>query len=96
MFDVASKYGPYLDRTNRKRNSRLYLLLLNLEKYVNGAAIEIRRLNRTRRAIGRKLQNASRGNTMRNIEKKDHSLTYLAVDTHCFFVFLTRFINSHW
>lgn len=90
MFDVASKYGPYLDRTNRKKNLRLFLLLLNLEKYVNGAAIEIRRLNRARRAIGRKLQSVFRENTLRNIEKKDHSLTYLAVDTHSFFVFVDK------
>lgn len=84
MFDVASKYGPHLVRTNRKKNSRLLLLLLNLEKYVNGVAIEVRRLNRARREIHKKLQNASRGNTPRNLEKKDHSLTYLVVDTHSF------------
>lgn len=90
MFDVASKYGPYLDRTNRKKNSRLFILLLNLEKYINGAAIEIRRLNRARRAIDRRMQDVFRGNTLRNIEKKDHSLTYLAIDTHSFFVFVDK------
>ena len=90
MFDVASKYGLYLDKTNQKRNLRLFLLLLNLEKYVNGAAIEVRRLNRTRRVINRRMQDLFRGNTARNIEKKDHSLTYLAVDTHSFFVFVDK------
>lgn len=90
MFDVASKYGLYLDKTNQKRNLRLFLLLQNLEKYVNGAAIEVRRLNRTRQTINRRMQDLFRGNTTRNIEKKDHSLTYLAVDTHSFFVFVDK------
>jgi len=90
VFDVASKYGPYLDRTNQKKNLRLFILLLNLEKYVNGAAIEIKRLNRARRAIDRKMQDVFKGNIRRNLEKKDHSLTYLAVDTHSFFVFVDK------
>ena len=96
MFDVASKYGSYLDRTNRKRNLRLFILLLNLEKYVNGAKIQARRLNRVRRAINRNLQRIARENTMRNMKKKDHSLTYLVVDTHSFFVFVDKVRKLLW
>jgi len=87
MFDLASKYGLYLDRKNPQKNLRLFLLLSNLEKYVNGAAIEVRRLNRARGAIEKELHNTFRGDT---IKKKNHHLTYLAVDTHSFFVFVDK------
>lgn len=81
MFDVASKYCFSLDK-NPKKSLRLFLLLSNLEKYVNGAIIEMRRLNRARRAISKKVESRRLG--------KDNHLTYLANDTHFYFICIDK------
>ena len=76
MFDVALEYIFYLDGDEEKA-MRLGLLLVFLEKYVNGATIEMRRLNRTRRSRERKYADImSDGKT-----KKDFYGTYQFVDS---------------
>jgi hypothetical protein len=50
MFDLASKYTFIFD------NIQTYLLLSLVEEYVNGAEIQIRRIDRNRRAILKTLQ----------------------------------------
>ena len=50
MFDIASKYYLYL-HDDRDKSIRLFLLLSSLERYVNGAIIEMRRLERARKAL---------------------------------------------
>lgn len=77
MFDLASNYDFSWDKDSKK-SFRCFLLLINLEKYVNGAIIEMRRLNRVRKAISKKVGGRRLG--------KDNHLTYLAIDTHFYFI----------
>lgn len=87
MFDLATKYCFHLDKNNTK-SLELFLLLHSLEKYVNGAIIEMNRLEKTRKNITKKLSNLSQDiNTPR---KKDFQLTYLACDTHFFFICIDK------
>lgn len=86
MFDLASEYVFSLDRKNRERNMRAFLLLHNLENYVNGAIIEMDRLNRIRKAIERDLQKA----ITQLPRKKNFNLTYLANDIHFYFVCIDK------
>lgn len=87
MFDSATKYCFHLDKDNTK-SLELFLLLYSLEKYVNGAIIEMSRLEKTRKNITKKLSNLRQ-----NIDapiKKDFQLTYLACDTHFFFICIDK------
>ncbi len=86
MFDLASKYSFSLDK-NREKAMRCFLLLYNLEKYVNGAIIEMERLIKIRKKIREKLQKALSAELPR---KKDFNLTYLANDTHFYFVCIDK------
>ncbi len=87
MFDLATKYCFHLDKDSGK-SLELFLLLDSLEKYVNGAIIEMNRLEKTRRGITKRLSNLGRhGNIPK---KKDFQLTYLACDTHFFFICIDK------
>lgn len=50
MYDLAGRYCFHLDQDGTK-DGELFLLLLSLEDYVNGAIIEMSRLERTRRRL---------------------------------------------
>ena len=87
MFDLATKYCFHLDKDNTK-SLELFLLLHSLEKYVNGAIIEMNRLEKTRKNITKKLSKLRQ-----NIDtprKKDFQLTYLACDTHFYFICIDK------
>lgn len=81
MFDLASDYCFSLDK-DTKKSVKYFLLLSNLEKNVNGAIIEMRRLNRVRKTILKRIN----GRKIR----KDNSLTYLANDTHFYFICIDK------
>lgn len=85
MFDLASKYSFSLDK-NREKAIKCLLLLYYLESYVNGAIIEMRRLNRTRQVIKKGIQKSleTRG------RRKNFHLTYLAKDTHFYFICIDK------
>ena len=77
MFDLATKYCFSLDKDSQ--NSMNYFLLLsNLEKSVNGAIIEMRRLDRVRKEILTRINDRKMG--------RNNYLTYLANDTHFYFI----------
>jgi len=87
MFDLATKYCFHLDKDNTK-SLELFLLLHSLEKYVNGAIIEMNRLEKTRKNITKKLSKLRQ-----NIDtprRKDFQLTYLACDTHFYFICIDK------
>lgn len=81
MFDLASNYCFSLDKDSKK-SVKYFLLLSNLEKSVNGAIIEMRRLNRARKAIFKRVNDKR--------IRKDNSLTYLANDTHFYFICIDK------
>lgn len=81
MFDLATKYCFSLDK-DVKKGMNYFLLLSNLEKNVNGAIIEMARLNRSRKAILNKIHAQRVG--------KDNGLTYLANDTHFYFICIDK------
>jgi len=85
MFDFASEYMFFLDG-DKEKAMRLGLLLCFLEKYVNGATIEMKRLNRVRRSQKRKLADIISGGEM----KKDFDSTYHFVDTQFYFVCIDK------
>lgn len=85
MFDLASKYSFSLDK-NREKGIKCLLLLYYLENYVNGAIIQMRRLNRIRKAIKKDIQNSLKSLTKR----KSFHLTYLANDTHFYFICIDK------
>jgi len=87
MFDLATKYCFHLDKDNTK-SLELFLLLHSLEKYVNGAIIEMNRLEKTRKNITKKLSKLRQ-----NIDtprRKDFQLTYLGCDTHFYFICIDK------
>jgi len=55
MYDLAHKYCFCL-HSDPQHNQRVFLLLLELENYVNGAIMQTARLERSRRAIDKKLE----------------------------------------
>jgi len=81
MFDLASNYCFSLDKDSKK-SVKYFLLLSSLEKSVNGAIIEMRRLNRARKAISKRVKDKKIG--------KDNSLTYLANDTYFYFISIDK------
>ncbi len=90
MFDLATKYCFHLDKDNNK-SLELFLLLDTLEKYVNGAIIEMNRLGRMRGNITKKLSNLRNNIELwQKSKKKDFQLTYLACDTHFFFICIDK------
>lgn len=89
MFDIATKYCFHLDKDNAK-SSELYLLLLFLERYVNGAIIEMNRLEKTRRDIDKGLLSLRNMETYQKPRNKNFQLTYLSCDTHFFFICIDK------
>lgn len=85
MFDLASKYSFSLDK-DRKKAIKCLLLLYCLESYVNGAIIEMKRLNRTRQVIKNDIQKSLKTGGRR----KNFHLTYLANDTHFYFICIDK------
>ncbi|KKS61713.1 MAG: hypothetical protein UV28_C0028G0003 [Candidatus Collierbacteria bacterium GW2011_GWE2_42_48] len=77
MFDLATNYCFSLDKDPQK-GMKYFLLLHNLEKSVNGAIIEMRRLNRTRKTLLKEIND-------RKI-RRNNNLTYLANDTYFYFI----------
>jgi hypothetical protein len=86
MFNLASKYCFYLD-SDLSKNLELFLLLYNLEKYVNGATIEMHRIERTRSNIDKKLLDMAKNGTFK---KSNFSLTFLSCDTHFYFICIDK------
>lgn len=86
MFDLASEHTFSLNQKDRDKAMRAFLLLYNLEKYVNGAIIEMNRLGRTRKAIDKDIQKA----ITKFPRQKNFNLTYLANDTHFYFVCIDK------
>lgn len=87
MFDLATKYCFYLDEDGDK-SLELFILLDSLEKYVNGAIIQMGRLEKTRKIITKKFSNM--GKHLNISKKKDFQLTYLSCDTHFFFICIDK------
>ncbi|MCJ7790249.1 MAG: hypothetical protein MUP69_08735 [Candidatus Atribacteria bacterium] len=87
MFDLARKYYFDLNKDNSK-SLELFLLLYSLENYVNGAIIEMNRLERTRKNITKKISNLRPNVDISR--KKDFQLTYLSCDTHFFFICIDK------
>ncbi len=81
MFDLATKYCFSLDKDSQK-SMNYFLLLSNLEKSVNGAIIEMRRLDRIRKAILTRINDRKMG--------RNNNLTYLANDTHFYFICIDK------
>lgn len=86
MFDSITKYYPYFD-SNAKKSMRLFLLLNNIQNYVNGSILEIRRLEKHRSEMRRFIARAQGGNFSR---KNKFLHTYLACDTHFFFICIDK------
>lgn len=86
MFDLASEYTFSLNQKDRDKAMRAFLLLYNLEKYVNGAIIEMNRLSRIRIAIDKDIQKA----ITQLHRRKNYNLTYLANDTHFYFICIDK------
>jgi len=88
MYDVAHKYCFCL-HSDPKHNQKAFLLLLELENYVNGAIIQTARLERTRKATEKKLREQAEsikdGKYTYKSNKKDFSLTKLHCDYHFYF-----------
>lgn len=87
MFDLASKYSFSLDKDSEK-SLRCFLLLDNLERYVNGAIIEMRRLDRVRRSEKKEISELLKSQTSK--KRKSFNLTYLALDTHFYFICIDK------
>lgn len=86
MFDLASEFVFSFDRKDGTKNMRAYLLLDHLEKYVNGAIIEIGRLIRVRKALGKDIQK-----TLTQFpRKRNFHLTCLANDVHFYFICIDK------
>jgi hypothetical protein len=94
MYNLAKKYSFSLS-TDPKQASQAFLLLYELENSVNGAIIQATRINRTRRAIDRKLQDAReyRKDNRKAYPhyRKDFALTKLGCDYHFYFVCIGQF-----
>lgn len=88
MFDLSTKYCFHLNK-NSKKSLELFLLLHTIEKYVNGAIIEMSRLEKTRQNIIKKLSALRNPEYIRS-RKKDFQLTYLGCDTHFFFICIDK------
>ena len=86
MFNLATKYSFHLHKDSAK-SLELYMLLMTLETYVNGAIIEMSRMERVRKSINKKMGTVRDSNYT---WKKDFMLTYLHCDTHFFFICIDK------
>lgn len=89
MYDLAHKYCFCL-HNDPERNQRAFLLLLELENYVNGAIMQTARLERTRKNINKKLRQRIKSIKVSKYpyesSKKDFSLMKLHCDYHFYFI----------
>lgn len=89
MYDLARKYCFCL-HSNPERSRKAFLLLSELENYVNGAIMQTARLERTRKDIVKKLRKEMKstrdGNYTFKSRKKDFSLVKLHCDYHFYFI----------
>ena len=87
MYDQVHKFWICLD--NHSNGNKAILLLMELESYFNGAAIQTARLGRTRKTINRKLQELrevrKQGKDIHKF-KKDFSSARLHCDYHFYFI----------
>lgn len=81
MFQLATNYVFSLDKDSNK-SLRYFLLLSNIEKYINGAIIEMQRISKSRLRIIKKFKAKT--------FTKDYSLIYLANDTHFYFICIDK------
>jgi len=70
MFNLASKYVFVL------KGQESYLLLVMLEKNVNGAIIQVGRVQRTRKRLAK----------MRDTKNLHNNLQRLSLDAHFYFI----------
>ena len=77
MYDLAHNYCFCLD-SDKERNQKAFLLLLELEVYVNGAIMQTTRLARSRKAIDKRLRekmdSVRQAKYVHKSSKKDFSL----------------------
>ncbi len=85
MYDLAGKYIFCFDN-DQKLNAEVFLLLHELETYVNGAIIQINRLRITRKTIECRSQKLIGENRPTGHIKKDFNLTRLHCDYHFYFI----------
>lgn len=89
MYDLARKYCFCLDN-GPSHNQSAYLLLLELENYVNGAIMQTARLERSRKAIDERLweemASIKDAKYTYKFRKKDFSLGRLHCDYHFYFI----------
>lgn len=89
MYDLAHKYCFCL-HSNPEHNQRAFLLLIELENYVNGAIMQTARLERTRKAIDKKLRqeigSIRDSKYPHKFGRKDFSLARLHCDYHFYFI----------
>jgi len=89
MYNLANKYCFCLD-SDPQNAQKAFLLLFELENYINGAIIQAARIERTRRSIDKKFKREMDSikdyrYDQRSI-KKDFSLTRLYCDYHFYFI----------
>jgi hypothetical protein len=89
MYDLAHNYCFCLGR-DRERNQKSFLLLLELENYVNGAIMQTMRVIRYRKAMDKRLReemdSVRQAGHFHKSSKKDFSLTKLHCDYHFYFI----------
>lgn len=76
MFNIASKYFSIFD------NIQIYILLSLIEEYVNGAELQIRRIDRTRNIIRKSVKDFQ--NTSWTIHRNRHQRIFC--DAHFYFI----------
>lgn len=89
MYNLAHKYCFCL-HNDPQRNMEAYVLLFEMENYINGATMQTARLERNRRSINKKLRKEMNSikddKYIRKSIKKDFSLVKLHCDYHFYFI----------
>ncbi|MEA3449782.1 MAG: hypothetical protein U9Q85_02280 [Patescibacteria group bacterium] len=86
MFDLATKYCFYLDN-DPKKSMRYFMLLLEIENYVNGAVIQMNRLERHRARLRIMLNDIRES---KKVNQNKFRSTYFACDTHYYFICIDK------
>ena len=93
MYDLAQKYVFCLNN-DQQNTKRTFLLLFELENYINGAILQTARIERTRRSIDkrlrRKMDSIKESRHSQQSIKKDFSLTRLHCDYHFYFICVSQ------
>jgi hypothetical protein len=79
MYDLASKYIFAF------KDSPIKLLLLLMEEYVNGAELQIRRIDRTRKMVHKEFQSLME---IKNVDRPNYRNRHLRIfcDSHFYFI----------